>query len=235
MTQIRVHNPVQTDFAMVPNILWEWPGLSFKAKGFMAYLISFRHGSCPPVAAMEAQTGLGRDARKAVMRELQEAGLARWVVQRDASARIVAKFLEVTTAPLLLATAERVQSNEPSHTPENPSDGKPVAQRLKIRRAATENPAILKRDKDERGARAEKPRASGRSASSRIETARPSSSAVGRASLDPSALSAFQRSRLQAGQSCLIDGQTVASGSPLFEAWRQVLRLNGLEKAVHHA
>ena len=164
MSDIRVNNPIQAGFAMVPDNLWRWPGLSFKAKGFMAYLLSFRHGVCPPVAAMEADTGLGRDARKAVMRELQAAGLARWVIQRGAGQRVVAKFLEVSTLPLLaavVADAQRVESHAPentshgekSHTPEKPSDGKPVAPRRLSSRVAPAVQAILKRkEKEKEGA-----------------------------------------------------------------------------------
>ena len=117
MSYIKIDNPIQRDFAMVPNVLWVWPGLTFKAKGFFAFLLSFRHGVCPPVAAMEAQTGLGRDARKAVMRELEAAGLARWVVARDAAGRVVAKHLEVTTRPLLAAIASADVEGESGQRP----------------------------------------------------------------------------------------------------------------------
>lgn len=176
MSYIKIHNPVQTEFAMVPNVLWSWPSLSFKAKGFFAYLLSFRHGVCPSVAAMEAETGLGRDARKAVMRELEAAGLARWVVQRDASARIVAKFLEVTTAPLLIEVGARVQRAESSHAPEKPSDGFSGGEVRKISRSSTGFQAISEREREKKVARAANARAAGRSASSRVETARPASS-----------------------------------------------------------
>lgn len=229
MTNIRVHNPVQTEFAMVPNVLWQWPGLSFKAKGFMAYLLSFRHGVCPPVAAMEAETGLGRDARKSVMRELQAAGLARWVIQRDGGQRVVAKFLEVTTLPLLAAAVASAQSaesrapenpshGEKSHAPENPSDGKPVAQRRVSRRAATENPSIFKRKEKDKEA----------SPISSDDFQR-------RGARSAPVLSPFQRSRVLAGQPVLIDGQTVQPGSPQMEALRSALRAQVAEnKAVHH-
>jgi len=163
MTDIRINNPVQSGFAMVPDVLWRWPGLSFKAKGFMAYLLSFRHGVCPPVAAMEQDTGLGRDARKAVMRELQSAGLARWIIQRGAGQRVVAKFLEVTTLPLLAAVVAEAKSadshapentshGEKRHAPEKPSDGKPVAPRRLSSRVAPAVQAILKRKEKEKEA-----------------------------------------------------------------------------------
>jgi hypothetical protein len=219
MTDIKIHNPVQTEFAMVPNVLWTWPGLSFKAKAFMAYLLSFRHGVCPPVAAMEAESGLGRDARKSVMRELEAAGLARWIVQRDASARIVAKYLEVTTLPLLAAAVARAQAVAESHTPENPSDGKSGAVRLVSRRAAAENPAILKRKEIDKGRDARK---------SLLLSPRPAPVRAVVASA-PLALSPFQRSRVWSGQSVLLDGLTVLPGSPDFEALRQALRAQDAE------
>lgn len=223
MTNIRVHNPVQTEFAMVPNVLWQWPGLSFKAKGFMAYLLSFRHGVCPPVAAMEAETGLGRDARKAVMRELQAAGLARWVIQRDGGQRVVAKFLEVTTLPLLAAvmsdaqasdnhTPENPSHGEKLHTPENSSDGKPVAKRRVFRRVAAENTAISNRKEKEK------------------EASPISSDDLKRRAVRPApVLSPFQRSRVLAGQPVLIDGETVQAGSPKMEALRAALRSQDAE------
>lgn len=216
MTQIKIHNPVHTEFAMVPNVLWSWPGLSFKAKGFMAYLLSFRHGVCPPVAAMEAETGLGRDARKAVMRELERAGLARWVVQRDASSRIIAKFVEVTTVPLLAAVVDRAQRQDESHAPENPSDGKPVAQRLKTSRAATENPSISKREENDkrRDAPAKAP-------------PRPRRAPNRGAASGGGDLSAFQQARVLADQSFVLNGATVQPGSPQMLTLRQALRAQG--------
>lgn len=213
MTQIKIYNPVQNEFAQVPNVLWAWPGLSFKAKSFFAYLLSFRHGVCPPVAAMEAETGLGRDARKACMRELESAGLARWIVQRDGAARIVAKYLEVTTLPLLAAVVARAQAEAESHTPENPSDGKAGAGRLENRTLATENPAILKREEKDKAAQPRKsPPRSARHAP--VKTG-----PVAVADLSP-----FQRSRILSGQSVLLDGVTVQPSSPQMHALRLALR-----------
>ncbi len=119
MTEIRINNPIERGFAMVPDVLWQWPGLSFKAKGFMAFLLSFRGGNIPPVAAIEEMTGLGRNVRRACMAELQAAGLAEWKVQHGAGGRVVAKFLLVDTGPLLRAVA----SGQVHRAPEKPSDG----------------------------------------------------------------------------------------------------------------
>lgn len=163
MTQIRIVNPVQTDFTMLPNIVWRWPGLSFRARAFMAYLLSFHGGICPPVAAMERETGIGRDARRACMAELQAAGLASWVVERDSAGRVVAKCLEVTTLPLIAAQVREAQARAAEvseerarvaaqcgrvHAPEKPSDGFSGPTGGKSRRSGPANPAILKKDED---------------------------------------------------------------------------------------
>jgi hypothetical protein len=184
MTRILIDNPITSAFAMVPNVLWTWPGLSFKAKGFFAYLLSHRDGSAPPVAAMEADTGIGRDARKGAMRELIAAGLARWVIQRDGSGRVLAKRLEVTTRPLLAAVAAGAHraTGNPSHGAQpaaavdratgNPSDGKPVAAATESRRLSARKPAILQNQIQKEGAPAQTPRLGARCASSRVETSR---------------------------------------------------------------
>lgn len=147
MTEIRINNPVQDQFSMVPNVLWTWPGLSLKAKALMAFLLSFRGGVCPEVAQIEAVLGIGRDARKAAMRELMEAKLADWHVERDHLGRVTHKWLEVTTLPMLETVARdaRARSDRSRlHATENPSDGKTGGVRRQIRRAPTGNPAILR-------------------------------------------------------------------------------------------
>lgn len=236
MARIYIDNPISSQFAMVPNVLWRWPGLSFRAKGFFAYLLSHRDGSCPPVAAMEAETGLGRDARKAAMAELIAAGLARWQVQRDQGGRLLSKRLEVTTRPLLVAVAQEtgLPPENPSDgrlSPEKPSDGKSVSATTESRRCATENPAILQNPKQNKGARSAAGRPAARSASSRGETSRAASAVVKGGGVDVSALTDFQRARLLAGQSCLLDGQPVLSGSPLAERLRVALRSQDAEKS----
>lgn len=165
MTRLTIDNPISGGFAQVPHVLWRWPGLSFKAKGFFCYLLSHWQGAIPPVATMEAESGLGRDARKAAMRELIDAGLAAWVIIRDPAGRVLSKSLTVSTRPLIAATlaephggdVARHAPENPSHgaggvhTPEKPSDGKSVAHRRKISRSSTENPAIKDKTKNKNG------------------------------------------------------------------------------------
>lgn len=233
MSYLQLDNPIRDQFAMVPDVLWTWPGLSFKAKGFFAYLLSFRHGVCPPVAAMEAQTGLGRDARKAVMRELQAAGLARWIVKRDPAGRVVAKFLEVTTRPMLAAMVAAVPGSadaaaihapeNPSHgsrivhAPENPLDGKEGAALWKNRAASAENPAIKEKKQKEKRAR-------DLAAGSASGSPRRLPLESGGAALDPARLTPFQRSCVLADQSVQVAGDLIAAGSPQMRALRSALR-----------
>lgn len=212
MTEIRINNPVRDNFAMVPNTLWTWPGLSFKAKGLMAYLLQFRTGVCPAVAGIEAETGLSRDARRAAMGELVAAGLAQWVVERDRAGRVVAKFLEVTTLPLLQAVvagasrgpenqahgAEPAKSPECLHAPDNPSDGKSGASRREAVRAETGNQAILKREEKER-----------RAARARAFAPEGRKRAIAGLSVVPADWSDFQRNAVRVGQTVQIGGEWV--------------------------
>lgn len=133
MTEIRIENPIERGFAMVPDVLWAWPDLSFRAKGFMAFLLSFRGGFIPPVAALEIMTGLSRDVRRHVMKELQVSGLARWEVQKDKAGRVVAKTLVVDTRPLLAASLSGELPDAGNRAPENPAHGGNTV-RLKNRR-----------------------------------------------------------------------------------------------------
>jgi hypothetical protein len=230
MTEIRINNPVRDAFAMVPNALWQWPGLSFKAKGLMAYLLQFRTGVCPAVAGIDAETGLSRDARRSALAELVAAGLAAWVTERDARGQVVAKFLEVTTLPLLRASVDGIhktgnQSHGETgpaevHAPEKPSYGETVAPVTETRRGATGNQAILKREEKIKRA------ATARAAVGK----RPAPPHRGGLNASAAALSPFQLSRVASGQSVVVDGFTVAAGSPEMEQLRQVLRLQDAEK-----
>ena len=220
MTQIVIVNPVQTDFTMLPNIVWRWPGLSFRARAFMAYLLSFHGGVCPPVAAMERETGIGRDARRACMAELQAAGLAAWVVERDGAGRVVAKFLEVTTLPLIAAQVREAEQRAAEvaearaqaagqgprrHAPEKPSDGFSGGSRRNVRRSCPESQAILKKDEDK----------DGKALTSQILKPEPAAAS----GVKLADLSAFARSCLAAGKAVpLGDGRSLAVGAAGYRA-----------------
>jgi hypothetical protein len=123
MDTVKIHNPVQSEFAMVPNSLWSMP-VSCTAKAIFAYLLSFRDQSTVRVALIEQALKLGRDKRQNAMRELEEHGLICRQIER-VNGRIVTRSLLVTTEPLLRRLvakldAEKVLSDLP---PENPAVG----------------------------------------------------------------------------------------------------------------
>lgn len=88
MTEIRINNPVCDAFAMVPDALWRVPGLSFNAKALAAYLAQFPAGFVPLVATVEAETGLGREARRSAYAQLRAAGLLQSRIGTASVARI---------------------------------------------------------------------------------------------------------------------------------------------------
>lgn len=120
MTQIRIENPVEIEFAMVPNAVWQ-TSLSFKAKGLFCYLLTYRHGGSPTVKQIEAETGLSRDARRKAMKELTEYGLAEYQYIRK-NGQIVGSELVVSTVSLYRET-ENQASGESHRAPENPAVG----------------------------------------------------------------------------------------------------------------
>lgn len=124
MTQINIINRVENDFGMVPRALWRLE-LSSQAKLCAAYLFSLRDGAAPYVAQIEAETGLGRDARRKAFAELETLGVVSWRIVRDARKRIVAKTLVVDYLPIIMAgrAPENQSDGEKSHAPENPAGG----------------------------------------------------------------------------------------------------------------
>lgn len=125
--KIIIENPVQSEFGMVPARLWLMD-MSYKAKAVAAYLLC-QHGAVPRVGQIESDLGIGRQLRQAAMRELTEAGIIRYKLQKK-NGVIVARNMVVSTVPIL---AEIVaQASEESHlAPENPSVGKSTSVRSK--------------------------------------------------------------------------------------------------------
>ena len=116
MTQVKIINRVASDFGMVPRALWQMD-ISANAKLCAAYLFCLCDGAAPYVAQIEAETGLGRDARRKAFAVLEAKGIIRWHIERDKVSRIVAKSLEIDYLPVIAA----------SRAPEIPADGEPVA------------------------------------------------------------------------------------------------------------
>jgi len=117
----QIQNRVDREFGMVPRAIWRMD-LPAAAKACAAYLFCLRDGATPYVAQIEAETGLGRDARRKAFAALEAVGLIRWHVQRDQTGRIFSKTL------VLDASAVRAPENqahgENHRAPEKPADGK---------------------------------------------------------------------------------------------------------------
>jgi hypothetical protein len=74
MSKIHIDNLSGLDCTAVPCWVWSLP-VSFRAKGLFCFLLTCADGFLPSVAAVQAATGLGRDARRSAYRELQNCGL----------------------------------------------------------------------------------------------------------------------------------------------------------------
>lgn len=226
MSRIRIVNPIERDFGMVPRALWD-TRLPFAAKGVAAYLFCLRDGAMPYVAEMEAALGLGRDARRKAFAALEAAGLIEWVIERNARNAIVAKTLVLH--PLAVHATENQADGKSavlgSHAPEKPSGGKSVPAGVDFhpcRDGLSGDP--LRERKIQRAALA-------RSAVRSAPVARGNEQARSGVSAEISRLVqcvpnllAFDRSRILSGQSLLVDGVIVKPGSPQMDALRQALR-----------
>lgn len=132
--RFQIENPIDRDFGMVPRGLWQMD-LPFAAKAVAAYLFCLRDGAVPYVAEIEAQTGIGRDARKKAFAQLEAAGVIRWQVQRNASGTICGKTLLINAAACGQHRATENQADGENHrAPEKPSDGESVDASTETRR-----------------------------------------------------------------------------------------------------
>lgn len=215
MSRIKIINPIERDFGMVPRALWD-AALPFAAKGVAAYLFCLRDGAVPYVAEIEAALGIGRDARRKAFAALEAAGVIEWVVERNVRGAIVSKTLILH--PLSVHATESQAHGEntvsASHAPENPSGGKSTSAEVQNRPCSDGlSGDLLRERKIERAATA---RALFRPA------ARPAPVLGG--GLSVAGLSAFQRSRVLSGQSLVVEGVPVLPGSPEMAALFQALR-----------
>jgi len=124
--RFQIENPIDRDFGMVPRGLWQMD-LPFAAKALAAYLFCLRDGAVPYVAEIEAQTGIGRDARRRAFAQLEAAGVIRWQVQKTTGGVIAGKTLLINAAACSQSQAPENQADGESHrAPENPAGGFPV-------------------------------------------------------------------------------------------------------------
>lgn len=228
MDSLRIHNPIQSGFSMVPNALWSAP-LSLEAKGIFAFLLSFRDQSTVRVALIESALSIGRDKRRRAMAELEEAGLIARRIERVAG-RIVTRELVVTTVPLLREMVAGLDDEAPSDSlpPEKPSVGNSGAGGVENRPSTGGGSGPLYKTKKKKKAAPPPVRRPARPA-----PASPSP-AMGQASAGaPLELSQLQRSRLLAGQPVLVGGQLVKPGTE--HAAALVAALRDAEKGLSYA
>lgn len=220
MSRIRIVNPVDRDFGMVPRLLWQ-TDLPFAAKGAAAYLFCLRDGAVPYVAEIERDLGLGRDARRKAFAALEAAGVIRWHIERNARNVITGKTLELCAEALVLRRAPESQADgdiEPKslRAPENPSGGKPTPAEVDFHPCSDGlSGDTLRERKKERAA----------AARSSAQRPRPVARSGGAgASLDVAKLTPFARSCIEAGQSVTVGGVLIQPGSPDAERLRAELR-----------
>lgn len=144
MNTLKVVNPVERQFAMIPNAVWSLP-VSLTAKAILAFLLSHRDGTPLRVASIETQLNVGRDKRRKAMAELSDIGILTTVTERNPSGRITTRELVVDVRPLLDLPPE---NQSPSDLPpEKPAVGKSVATGAIFRASRAENQAPLYKTK----------------------------------------------------------------------------------------
>ena len=229
--RLKVDYVIETDFqgpgfVAVPNHVAQRPGLSPEALGLLVYLASQPRGFIVRWSVICAHFGMGKDRWQRIGRELRLIGAMEVQQVRGPGGRVIGRRVLVRWPSPAQAAAAPTESGESplsDRKPEKPAAGKPAKVSRKIRQSEPENPAPYK-DKDEkRGSRENVGRVAARSASPRSDATRAATGREGEGA-QAASLTAFQRDRVLAGQSCLIDGVAVLPGSPRFETLRQALR-----------
>lgn len=232
MSKVLISNPLTRDWAMVPKAIWR-TSLPFAAKGVACYLFGLVDGAMPYVAQIEAETGLGRDARRKAFAALEAAGIIRWEVIR-ANGRVLGRTLVLCPEALPAARSRHRQPEnpalgetgpEPHRQPEIPAVGKPVPRGTETRRSRDgKSGAFLERE-DKGRSRADL--RSGQARRTAPAAPRHSGEAGALApvgSVDPSSLTRWQRAKLEAGGSVLVPSGWLRDGAPEAERLRAVLR-----------
>lgn len=228
---------VETDFqgpgfVAVPNHVAQRRGLAPEALGLLVYLASQPRGFIVRWSVICDHFGMGKDRWQRIGRDLRAIGAMQVQEVRGAGGRIIGRRVVVRWPEPQPVEAVGTESREiplSDRKPEKPAAGKPAKVSREIRQSERENPASYK-DKDEKeGAREKAGRVAARSASPRSDATRAATGREGEGA-QAASLTAFQRARVLAGQSCLIGGVPVVPGSPQFDALRQALRAQGAEK-----
>lgn len=227
---------VETDFqgpgfVAVPNHVAQRRGLAPEALGLLVYLASQPRGFIVRWSVICDHFGMGKDRWQRIGRDLRAIGAMQVQEIRGAGGRVIGRRVVVRWPDPVAVHADVAESGVfplSDRKPEKPAPGKPAKVSGQIRKSERENPAPYK-DKDEKeGGREKAGRAAARSASPRSDATRAATGREGEG-VQAASLTAFQRSRIWAGQSCLIGGVPVLPGSPQFDGLRQALRGQGAE------
>lgn len=155
-----IRNRREAHFTVVPNDVMRRPDLSLQAKGLLALMLSYPDDWRYNLNHLLGLSKNGRDAHRAALRELEDAGYARWQTIHDGDGTLQGRELVVSDAPMLedagagdtnrgptiLADEEDVEEEasrrsdikvqDPGRVPEKPSDGGPTV-RLTSRPSGT--------------------------------------------------------------------------------------------------
>lgn len=151
----------ERDFGRNPNDWMRDPKLSFKAKGFISYLLGHQHGYALTTEQIIAETADGKDSVYATINEAIRAGYVRRVFQRDARGKIVGtdffvigvdgKFPEVMPVsgfpgygePGNGPTSDNAESSQVTPISGKPVSGKPVSGKPDPKKTKTKKTKVL--------------------------------------------------------------------------------------------
>lgn len=226
---------IETDFqgpgfVAVPNAVAQSADVSADALGVLVYLASMPRGWIARVAVIQERFGLGKDKWQRIARELREVGALHVEQVRTEGGRVSGRRVRVRWPEL----AEKTESREirlSDRKPGKPAVGKPAKQSRKIRQTEPENPAPYKEQEKDKGAARASSGSEGKAAAARksrgAARALAGCSAESEAETVAASLSAFQRSRLLAGQSCIVGGVLLSPDGPEGAALVAAMRADG--------
>lgn len=191
-------------FVAVPNHVAQSGNLSPEALGVLVYFASLPRGYIARVSSVQEAFSIGKDKWQRIARELRAAGAMDVHEVRGPGGRIVGRRV-VVRWPDERETTESRKTRPSDRKPEKPAAGKPGS-------PEPENP----------------PNRAGKPGS--LERRKKNTAPAARFSI--SSLTPFQRSRVLAGQSVVIDGVALRSGSAEIERLARALRAGHAEKEV---
>jgi len=181
----------------------------------------------PYVAEIEQAVGLGRDARRKAFEALMVAGIIHWKVERRGGV-IVGKTLRLHADRVRAPEnqADGKSAPESHRAPENPADGKSTPAEVETR------PCIDGFSGDTLKGKKRKSAAHARRAVGSPARGRSPLVSGGRELPKAGELTAFQRARVTAGQSVVIDGRSYGEGSAELAELARAVRFEAEKRAI---